>query len=85
MTVDTRAPAAELLRQLGIEEENEGAFCGRWIECSGEPLVSRNPATGETLAAVRTAGAAEYEQVAATAVAAFDDWRRLPAPARRCA
>jgi aldehyde dehydrogenase (NAD+) len=82
MTVDTRAPAAELLGRLGIEEENRGAFCGRWLDTTGEPLASINPATGETLAVVRTAGPGDYKRVAEAAVEAFAAWREWPAPRR---
>ena len=82
MTVDTQAPAIDVLRRLGIQEQNPGAFCGSWLETTGEPLESRNPATGEVLASVRTVGAGDYERISATAVEAFDAWRRWTAPAR---
>ena len=82
MTVDTQAPATDVLRRLGIEDHNQGAFCGSWLDTSGTPLESRNPATGEVLASVHTVGEGDYERIAATAVEAFDAWRRWTAPAR---
>ena len=82
MTVDTQAPATDVLRRLGIEDDNSGAFCGSWIEATGESLASRNPATGEVLASVRAVGPGDYERVAATAVEAFEAWRTWTAPAR---
>ena len=41
-----------------------------------------NPATAEVLARVPLSTPAEVDRTAATASAAFDDWRRTPAPAR---
>ncbi len=82
MPVETASQTTEVLRRLGIEDDNPGAFNGAWIATTGEPVESLNPATGETLARVRTATAADYETVAATAVEAFDEWRRWPAPLR---
>jgi aldehyde dehydrogenase (NAD+) len=82
MTLDAQSPAGQLLRRLGIEEQNQGAFCGSWLETSGEPLASRNPATGELLASVNTVGAGDYERVAQVAAEAFETWRQWPAPQR---
>jgi len=82
MTVDTQTSPTDLLRRLGIAEQNPGAFCGTWLDCSGEPLESRNPATGEILASVRTIGEGDYERIAAVAVEAFEAWRQWPAPGR---
>jgi len=45
-------------------------------------VESLNPATGEPLAAVRLATAADYERVARASVAAFEAWRAWPAPRR---
>ncbi|HEX6201240.1 MAG TPA: aldehyde dehydrogenase family protein [Thermoanaerobaculia bacterium] len=82
MTVSTTTHTREILRRLGLEDENPGAFDGSWIAGSGEPIESLNPATGEPLAAVRTASAEDYERVAAAAVEAFQAWREWPAPRR---
>ncbi|MCH2148502.1 MAG: aldehyde dehydrogenase family protein [Phycisphaerales bacterium] len=45
-------------------------------------IVSTNPATGETLAAVRLQSKAEYEEVITKAQAVQKQWRMLPAPKR---
>ncbi|RMH28007.1 MAG: aldehyde dehydrogenase family protein [Planctomycetota bacterium] len=45
-------------------------------------VVSFNPATGEPIAGVRLDTPEDYEQVTRKAVAAFDRWRRVPAPKR---
>jgi L-aminoadipate-semialdehyde dehydrogenase len=78
----TERTVTHTLEALGIEAENPGAFDGAWIETSGERIESINPATGEPLAAVRMATAADYERVAESALAAFHEWRTWPAPRR---
>ncbi len=82
MTVETTTHADQILRRLGIEAENHGAFDGAWIATSGERIESVNPATGEPLAAVRTASVEDYERVAESAAEAFRAWRTWPAPKR---
>jgi aldehyde dehydrogenase (NAD+) len=79
------APTTELrdlLDSLGLDDDNPGAYAGRWLKTTGERIESLNPATGEPIAAVRAATADDYEEIAATAVAAFEEWRTWPAPRR---
>jgi aldehyde dehydrogenase (NAD+) len=82
MTTDKVSDARGILDALGVGDENAGAFCGTWLETSGKVVESVNPATGETLGAVRTATREEYEIVAAASVRAFEEWRNWPAPQR---
>ena len=83
MVVDTRSDiTTQTLAALGLGQENPGAFDGGWIAGSGERVESINPATGEPIAAVRMAGEADYERVAAASVAAFREWETWPAPRR---
>jgi aldehyde dehydrogenase (NAD+) len=73
----------DLLESLHIEALNSGACHGDWIaNPSGPELASINPATGEPIAKVKTAGPADYELVVSRAAEAFLDWRMLPAPKR---
>jgi aldehyde dehydrogenase (NAD+) len=72
----------DVLRALGLEASNSGAYCGRWLDTQGAAITVRNPATGKTLAHVRAATMGDYEQVLAAAQAAFTRWRDLPAPQR---
>ena len=73
----------EVLRRLGIEEINPGAWAGSAIEgATGEVVASTNPTTGETLAKVALAGVDEYDVVVAKAQEAFQRWRMVPAPKR---
>jgi aldehyde dehydrogenase (NAD+) len=82
MTVATETSTTELLSALGLSADNPGAFDGDWIDTQGPALESVNPTTGEVIASIRTATAADYEKVAAAAVEAFEVWRTWPAPLR---
>jgi aldehyde dehydrogenase (NAD+) len=70
-----------LLRALGLERDNFGAFDGQWFG-SGSPLVSHSPIDGEPLGTVWQAGEQDYERVATRAHEAFLSWREVPAPKR---
>lgn len=79
MAVDSPA----LLRRLNLSECHSGVCAGDWIAQPGGPeLVSFNPATGEPLGRVRTAATDDYGRVIGQAQAAFERWRRIPAPVR---
>ncbi|HET8690663.1 MAG TPA: aldehyde dehydrogenase family protein [Steroidobacteraceae bacterium] len=79
-----KGDAARILAGLGLAEVNPGAWSGEgWHAAADAPLIdSVNPATGEVIARVRPAGAADYERVMASAAAAFAAWREVPAPRR---
>jgi len=72
----------DFLRELGIQDENPGAYNGQWLETSGAWLESTSPATGQLIAKVRQATRAEYEACVEAAQAAFVKLRSMPAPAR---
>jgi len=72
-----------LLRTLGLAEAEGGACGASWIGSpGGEEVASINPATGREIARVRMGSAADYERVAGESRAAFEAWRRVPAPGR---
>ncbi len=71
----------DVLKKLGIEPVNPGAFNGRWFG-SDSKLESISPIDGKPIAAVMQATPAEYEQVMAAGVKAFETWRTTPAPKR---
>jgi aldehyde dehydrogenase (NAD+) len=74
---------SEILQSLEIQPVNSGACDGEWIaHPSGGELASTNPADGSTIARVLLAGPEDYDRIARSAVAAFHDWRMLPAPRR---
>ena len=72
----------DFLRELGIEDENPGAYNGQWLETGGSWLESTNPSTGKVIAKVQQANAADYEKCVEAAHAAFLRLRTMPAPAR---
>ncbi|HEY6635477.1 MAG TPA: aldehyde dehydrogenase family protein [Acidimicrobiia bacterium] len=73
---------SEVLAALGIGEHNSGVFAGEWLEATGEDVDVINPTTGEVMARVTMASAADYEKVVASSVDTFERWRRVPAPKR---
>ena len=76
-------PIPELLERLHIEPVNSGVCYGDWIASpSGGEIESLNPATGEPLAKIQTAGLGDYELVMERASEAFLAWRMVPAPKR---
>jgi aldehyde dehydrogenase (NAD+) len=78
---ESDARAREWLARHGGEF---GLFVGgRWVEgASGERCDVINPATGERLARVVQAGAADVDAAVAAARQAFPAWARLPGHAR---
>lgn len=72
-----------VLSRLGLEEINSGAGWGEWIaRPGGHEIASINPADGQPLARVCTAGLADYHQIVDRVHEAFRNWRMMPAPAR---
>jgi aldehyde dehydrogenase (NAD+) len=74
----------DILKSLGLEAENPGAWIGdRSLPCGGGTVIeSRSPATGELIATVRTATVDDYEVIVARSREAFHAWRMMPAPRR---
>ena len=71
-----------LLDRLGISSVNSGVYADGWIQPDGDQIVSINPTTGEPIAAVQTAGRADYDNVVGQAQASFHQWQTTPAPQR---
>ncbi len=73
----------KLFRSLGLKNKLKGANVGgEWFAGSGDYLESVNPTTGEVLARIEQAGAADYAKVMRQAEKAFVAWRAVPAPRR---
>jgi aldehyde dehydrogenase (NAD+) len=74
----------EVLARLGIQENNPGSSTGiNWLQTAGSNVLeSYSPADGKKIAAVTTTTADEYETIITTAQAAFEVWRKIPAPRR---
>ncbi len=77
--IDIRA----LLRRLELEAVNPGVCSGRGAWRGEGPMLEvHNPATGERIAAVRTAASADYEVLMRSAIETAAAWRIVPAPKR---
>ncbi len=72
----------EALSQLGIEEVNQGTSTGSKNFASGEIIPSYSPVDGELIAKVKCTTREDYETVIEAASAAFESWRKKPAPLR---
>lgn len=73
----------DVLARLGILDTNSGVFDRSWAtKPGGEEIVSINPANGESIAGVKSAGRDDYESVVQAATEAFVAWRTRPAPER---
>jgi aldehyde dehydrogenase (NAD+) len=70
-----------LLKNLGLTEENPGAFSGEW-HGGGEVHEKISPVDGKSLGKVRTASPDDYEKVIRRAQEAFAKWRTTPGPVR---
>lgn len=75
----------DLFSALDLDDSNAGVWSGDggWsTESTGPVIESVNPTTGEVLARVRTATAADYERVLVSSRRVFDQWKVVPAPKR---
>jgi aldehyde dehydrogenase (NAD+) len=74
---------AALGSKLGIEDWTAGVSGPEGkLPGAGAPITTTNPATGEALAQVRSASAAEVDRVVEAAHRRFLGWRSVPAPVR---
>jgi aldehyde dehydrogenase (NAD+) len=73
----------EFLRQLKIENRNQGSSTGgNWIASKGTVIDSFSPVDGKLIGSVIASDRESYESVIKQAQAAFTEWRRWPAPRR---
>lgn len=73
----------DILKKLGIKEENTGTSTGvEWIDSKEKKITSWSPADGADIADVYYTSDAAYQQVIVTAEKAFLEWRMWPSPKR---
>jgi aldehyde dehydrogenase (NAD+) len=72
----------QVFAELGLGDSNSGVFAGEWVKASGPDIAVENPATGETIATVTSASAADLDRTVGSATETFERWRMLPAPRR---
>lgn len=71
------------LKLLNIQDVNFGVCTGtHWKTTVGKKIESVSPADGRTIAAVKQASLADFNEVVETAKKAFKSWRTIPAPKR---
>ena len=70
------------LKELGLNEINEGSSTGNDCFSSGSVIESFSPVTGELIGKVKCTTESDYEKVMASATSAFKHWRIIPAPKR---
>ncbi|NDV41929.1 aldehyde dehydrogenase family protein [Flagellimonas sediminis] len=70
------------LKQLGLQEINNGTSTGSENFGSGEIISSISPVDGTLIGKVKTTSPEDYEKVMQTATATFKQWRLVPAPQR---
>ncbi len=71
-----------LLKSLQISTTEKGVSTGQNWFGSGPKIASHTPIDGSLLAEVSTTSVTDFEQVIETAEAAFEIWRKVPAPKR---
>ncbi|HZP85983.1 MAG TPA: aldehyde dehydrogenase family protein [Burkholderiales bacterium] len=71
------------LQSLGLTETSSGAYIGNVLRATqGQPLASRSPIDGATLATIAGAQAPDVDAAIGAAQEAFRAWRLRPAPQR---
>lgn len=73
----------DVLKQLGIKDQNSGTSTGlQWIESRGKTISSYSPVDGQLIASINATDDNSYEEVIRTAQKAFIEWRTWPSPKR---
>ncbi|MGW1454239.1 L-piperidine-6-carboxylate dehydrogenase [Salegentibacter agarivorans] len=72
----------QALKDLGLQETNNGTSTGKDFFSSGEVIESYSPVDGTLIGKVKATTKEDYEKVITTATAGFKEWRTWPAPQR---
>ena len=72
----------EALKELGLNEINNGTSTGKDWFSNGEIIESYSPVDGALIGKVKATTQEDYEKVIATAQEGFKKWRTMPAPQR---
>uniref|UniRef100_A0AAG5D5U9 aldehyde dehydrogenase (NAD(+)) n=1 Tax=Anopheles atroparvus TaxID=41427 RepID=A0AAG5D5U9_ANOAO len=70
------------LKDLGLGRVNHGVYSGEWAAGKGKLVQSIDPASGRVIAEVTTGTEQDVEQCITAGVAAYQEWKKLPAPFR---
>ena len=72
----------EALKELGLNEINNGTSTGKEWFSNGEVIESYSPVDGALIGKVKATTREDYEKVITTAQEGFKKWRTMPAPQR---
>ena len=72
----------DALKQLGINDINDGTSTGSNNFSNGEIIESYSPVDGQLIAKVKASTKEDYEMAMDAATTAFKTWRTMPAPQR---
>jgi len=72
----------DFLKELSLEEKNDGTWTGAASHASAEYISSHSPVDGKLIGEVSVTTEAQYQDVLKTAQSAFEKWRKMPAPKR---
>jgi aldehyde dehydrogenase (NAD+) len=72
----------EALKELGLNEINNGTSTGKDWFSNGEIIESYSPVDGALIGKVKATTQEDYEKVITTAQEGFKKWRTMPAPQR---
>ena len=72
----------QALKELGLQEINQGTSTGSHHFSHGEIIESYSPVDGKMIGKIQTTTKEDYEKVMQTATTAFVEWRKKPAPIR---
>ena len=72
----------QALKELGLQEVNNGTSTGKDWFSSGEEIESYSPVDGALIGKVKATTKEDYEKVIQTASEAFKTWRKMPSPQR---
>ena len=71
-----------ILKNLGIQDENNGSSTGSEFFANGEMIESYSPTNGKLIAKIKSSSLEDYDQVLEKANAAFLEFRKIPAQKR---
>ncbi|MCM4160178.1 aldehyde dehydrogenase family protein [Antarcticibacterium flavum] len=72
----------QALKDLGIEDVNNGTSTGKDFFGSGDIIESYSPVDGALIGKVKATTREDYEKVMSAATAGFKTWRKMPSPQR---
>jgi aldehyde dehydrogenase (NAD+) len=72
----------QALKDLGIEDINDGTSTGKDFFASGEIIESYSPVDGALIGKVKATTREDYEKVMTAATEGFKTWRKMPSPQR---